>query len=362
MSRPARRLPSLRRRPRALAGGRKARPAGRSRKLRVGTSICGPSTRPFAPRCSPTSAAFRPTLRRVRSRGGRTGQGIDPSLISASTVVVSALLGVGVFNGDRTDPGWVSVTLRVPSGAPVAVSELFADPSLGLRVFGNAWRARLSRGERACVAPDYVGTYAPGRRLFPAIRSDIRRARCRRRAVRGLRRGFVATVPYRHPAPVPEQARRPVGGGRQRAANSRRRVKCEGALRSSRFRFCRVAASSRQGRRTRRPFGGEGPIGFKVTVAAEGARRSRTGVRLTLRGANSTIVRSGTIESIAPEGEKSVLFSDVGVPAFDDETALKLDVAPLRSSQWTPKDSVVYRIAFKRNQQLPCPEETPRCG
>jgi hypothetical protein len=86
---------------------------------------------------------------------------LDPSLVSASTIVVSFLMPSSI----RTIPyrpwnHWVSATVHIPTGESVSLEQLFAS-ARGVQVFGNAWRRNLARGRRGCVAADYVGPYSP---------------------------------------------------------------------------------------------------------------------------------------------------------------------------------------------------------
>ena len=67
-----------------------------------------------------------------------------PSLISASTVVVSALVPVlEVLPGGTAGETWLSVTVRVPSGAPVGIRGLFSQPGRGLRALAAAVRRKV---------------------------------------------------------------------------------------------------------------------------------------------------------------------------------------------------------------------------
>jgi hypothetical protein len=88
---------------------------------------------------------------------------VDRKRVSASTVVVSALMPATreLFPGQHEGDGWLAVTLRVPSGARVTISDLFANPDQGLRVLASAWRARIRRtGARSCIRL-YPKTYSP---------------------------------------------------------------------------------------------------------------------------------------------------------------------------------------------------------
>jgi hypothetical protein len=67
----------------------------------------------------------------------------DPKLISASSVVVSALIGdTHLFPGGTDSNGWFGVTVQVPSGSPVAVDQLFATPA-GLAALAAAAKASV---------------------------------------------------------------------------------------------------------------------------------------------------------------------------------------------------------------------------
>ena len=94
---------------------------------------------------------------------GRYRTTVDRKLVSASAMVVSALLPATteVFDGQPGGDGWQSMTVRVPSGNPVTISQLFADRSRGLRVLGGAWSDELRRrGFGKCLDFDvYVDVY-----------------------------------------------------------------------------------------------------------------------------------------------------------------------------------------------------------
>jgi hypothetical protein len=88
---------------------------------------------------------------------------VDRKLVSASTVVVSALMPATreLFPGQHEGDGWLAVTVRVPSGVRVTMSDLFANPDQGLRVLARAWRARIRRtGAHPCIRI-YPKTYSP---------------------------------------------------------------------------------------------------------------------------------------------------------------------------------------------------------
>jgi hypothetical protein len=71
---------------------------------------------------------------------------VDRRLLSASTVVVSALLpATELYPGGSLGKGWLAMTVRVPSGAPVRISQLFTDSTRGLRVLADEWKAQFRR-------------------------------------------------------------------------------------------------------------------------------------------------------------------------------------------------------------------------
>jgi hypothetical protein len=94
---------------------------------------------------------YAPRARKSAERAGSACYGIyetlvDRRLLSASTVVVSALLpATHLYPCGTEGRGWVAVTARVPSGASVEISDLFLDPSRGLRVLAAAWKVQVRR-------------------------------------------------------------------------------------------------------------------------------------------------------------------------------------------------------------------------
>lgn len=86
---------------------------------------------------------------------------VDRRYLSASTVVVSALLPLTreLFPGQHEGDGWLAMTVGVPSGGRVAISDLFANPGRGLRVLAEAWKAEIRHtGGRSCLRI-YPGQY-----------------------------------------------------------------------------------------------------------------------------------------------------------------------------------------------------------
>ncbi len=87
---------------------------------------------------------------------------VDRSLLSASTVVVSALLPMTKedFPGQHGGDGWLLMTVRVPSGEPVAITQLFANPPQGLRALATAWKAIIRRTSAAPCLHAYHALYS----------------------------------------------------------------------------------------------------------------------------------------------------------------------------------------------------------
>lgn len=121
---------------------------------------------------------------------------VDRRLLSASTVVVSALLpATKLFPAGTQGKTWVAMTVEVPSGRRIRLEDLFAEPSRGIRVLARAWLERARR------------TWAPCIRLVPEeFRASARNYRYFALTPRGLAVGFWQppacnrvheTVPYR---------------------------------------------------------------------------------------------------------------------------------------------------------------------
>jgi hypothetical protein len=81
----------------------------------------------------------------------RSNESLDKNLISASSVVVSALIPTfKLFPGGNNGQGFVSVTAVVPSGRIVHISDVFASPHTGLKALAVAFRKRVLR-TNSCV-------------------------------------------------------------------------------------------------------------------------------------------------------------------------------------------------------------------
>jgi hypothetical protein len=97
---------------------------------------------------------------------------VDRDLLSASTVVVSALMPVTeeLFPDQHDGDGWLGITIRVPSGTRVAITDLFADPGKGCvpwqrrgRIVSDEPRAPPACGSTPATTARRPGTIAPSR-------------------------------------------------------------------------------------------------------------------------------------------------------------------------------------------------------
>ena len=113
--------------------------------------------------------AYSPSARRSVRNPGHDCRGVyrvevDRHFLSASSVVVSALLpATELYPCGNEGNGWVSMTVRVPSGRRVTLAQLFRDPEgEGLFRLGVAWFRVVARDWRIeCVVghlPDYQPT------------------------------------------------------------------------------------------------------------------------------------------------------------------------------------------------------------
>ena len=99
--------------------------------------------------------ARKPVLGRSRRWNGCGGGIYDtseqPRFVSASTVVVSFLIPLlELYPCGNDGAVWLSATVRVPSGSPVRITDLFGDPRAGLTALAAVARTRLER-KYACV-------------------------------------------------------------------------------------------------------------------------------------------------------------------------------------------------------------------
>jgi hypothetical protein len=86
---------------------------------------------------------------------GRYSTAIDRRYLSASSVVVSALLPATreAFPGQHGGDGWLGITVQAPSGRVVGISDLFADPRRGIGALAATWKARIRQTDaRPCLS------------------------------------------------------------------------------------------------------------------------------------------------------------------------------------------------------------------
>jgi hypothetical protein len=91
---------------------------------------------------------YAPSARRhtVANAVGTYRTAIDQGLISASTVVVSALIpALRLYPGGGDGQTWISATVEVRSGRAVSLRELLASPPLALPLLVRDWKDRLRR-------------------------------------------------------------------------------------------------------------------------------------------------------------------------------------------------------------------------
>ena len=117
--------------------------------------------------------AYTPRARSSAKIAGRSCRGIynvevERRLVSASSVVVSALLPARkLYPCGNDGNGWVSLTIRVPSGKPVSLADLFRDArGEGLFRLGVGWFRVITRDWRIqCVVKD-LAAYRPTLRNY----------------------------------------------------------------------------------------------------------------------------------------------------------------------------------------------------
>jgi hypothetical protein len=147
--------------------------------------------------------AYAPYARREKPRVQYKEYGvyrtaINRRLLSASTVVVSALLPSTreVFPGQHGGDAWLGITVRVPSGAPVTITGLFANPRRGLRVLAMAWKTRIRQTSAAPCLRIYPEDYTPTVAHYKDFALTPRGIAVGTGEVEACYR-LVATVPYR---------------------------------------------------------------------------------------------------------------------------------------------------------------------
>jgi hypothetical protein len=117
--------------------------------------------------------AIEPNAKRCSIGTNKAYRGIysvqfNRTLLSASSKVVSALLpAVKVCPGGNDGHGWIAVTVRVPSGVSLSLSDLLRDPPRAIPALVAEWKARVRRVDpgfwQRCISPYpflYVATSA----------------------------------------------------------------------------------------------------------------------------------------------------------------------------------------------------------
>jgi hypothetical protein len=122
---------------------------------------------------------------------------VDRRYVSASTVVVSVLMPLTreLFPGQHEGDGWLAMTVRVPSGQPVTISDLFTNPGRGLRALAGAWKAKIRRTPRRACLQIYPGQYRPTVANYRAFALTPSGIAVGSREVAACYR-LIATVPY----------------------------------------------------------------------------------------------------------------------------------------------------------------------
>jgi len=133
----------------------------------------------------------------VRKYPGVFETTLQRRLVSASSTVVSYLLPtLELYPGGNDGSGWISATVRVPTGDPVRVQQLFAEPARGLQAVAFAVRKILFTNR--CVRESFdspIGADEYAKSLAPAARNYRHFALTTRGLVIGFHLGQVAGPP-----------------------------------------------------------------------------------------------------------------------------------------------------------------------
>jgi len=101
--------------------------------------------------------------------GGEFRAHVSRSLLSANTTAVSVLMPLRACEPGATGCDyWLSVTVRVPSGKPIAIRQLFRRPTLALDAIARLVKADLGRGSRCVTAFQDLRAIAPMWRNYRA--------------------------------------------------------------------------------------------------------------------------------------------------------------------------------------------------
>jgi hypothetical protein len=146
--------------------------------------------------------AYARTARPAAKLAGRDARGVyqimlDRRLLSASTVVVSALLpAIELYPGGTEGSGWIAGTILVPSGKSVDLNQVFARPRRAVHVLARAWKGQYRRTHRSMVCvtqlPSIFQPTLSNYRLFALTPSGLAVGFWGHASCPGLE----ATVPY----------------------------------------------------------------------------------------------------------------------------------------------------------------------
>ena len=117
---------------------------------------------------------------------------IDRRLLSASTVVVSALIPtLRLLPGGNDGSTWMSVTVQVPSGSKVGLLDLFTERARGFRALAAAVRRKVVT-TNSCIGPSITSRIVPsvGRLNAQGFAPKLRNYRYFALTARGLAVGL----------------------------------------------------------------------------------------------------------------------------------------------------------------------------
>ncbi|HEX9349885.1 MAG TPA: hypothetical protein VF877_01295 [Gaiellaceae bacterium] len=88
-------------------------------------------------------------------------------------------------------------------------------------------------------------------------------------------------------------------------------------------------------------------LAFAVKVENSGcAQEVRIPVRITIQQSPQPLTGRKTIDLINPQEEKTVVFRDLGLPKFDQQTSLTVEVEPVPNEAKTDNNTASYPVQF----------------
>jgi hypothetical protein len=88
-------------------------------------------------------------------------------------------------------------------------------------------------------------------------------------------------------------------------------------------------------------------LAFAVTVENSGcAQEVRIPVRITIQQSPKPLTGRQTIDLINPQQQKTVVFRDLGLPKFDQQTSLTVEVEPVPNEAKTDNNTASYPVQF----------------